>query len=124
MWNGFGREASVRQIEIEDGLRLRFPERSAEFDEGVEVGVAAVLMAISAKPFSHRIASATLDQIRTLAPKLGFHLSVESSSEDWSEVTFRRGSPRPRLVLAHSHSGPSFVSVASGAPKRAELRPV
>jgi hypothetical protein len=36
----------MRKIEMLADLRVRFPERDAEFDEGVEVGIVATLMAL------------------------------------------------------------------------------
>jgi hypothetical protein len=35
----------MRKIEIIDDVRLRFPGRDSEFDIGIEVGAASVLMA-------------------------------------------------------------------------------
>jgi hypothetical protein len=95
----------VRHVQIDEGLRLRFPRRSAEFDEGVEVGMAAALMASATRTFSRRIATGTVDQIRALAPRLGFHVVVEAVEGGWADLSFRPGPERPRLTLAHSGAG-------------------
>lgn len=117
----------MRHIQIDVGLRLRFPDRSPEFDEGVEIGVLAALMSLSAGAFSHRVSTGSLDQVRRLAPKLGYHLVIEASDGEWSDVSFQTGPERPRLTLAHSRPTPPLGFAGRhgpepGATRRAELR--
>jgi hypothetical protein len=115
----------VRDIHLEQDLKLRFPGRPAEFDEGVEVGMVAALMALGGGPFSRRLSPTSLDQVRALAGKLGYHI-VATLGDDAVEVTFKPGPERPKLSLVHSFpaSGRAPVPGTFGAPKRAELRAV
>ena len=38
----------MRDIHLDEGLRLRFPKRNEEFNQGVEIGMVAVLGSIGA----------------------------------------------------------------------------
>jgi hypothetical protein len=92
----------MRHIHLTDGLRLRFPGRGEDFDQGVEIGILAVLMDMAVPSLSHRIATANLEQARALAQKMDYRI-VEAGSEDgWTHVTARRGPARPQLRLVHS----------------------
>lgn len=106
----------MRKVEVVEGLRLRFPGRAADFDDGVEVGIAAALMAIRGQTFSHRLSPGSLDQVRPLAVELGYRLVVDSSGEGWCDVSFRRGPERPRLVLAHSRPARGIAASPAGLP--------
>jgi hypothetical protein len=92
----------MRHIHLADGLRLRFPGRSEEFDQGVEIGMLAVLMDTGAREFRRWIATANLDQARALAKQLGYHVVEGSGDGEWTELVFRFGSARPQLKLVHS----------------------
>jgi hypothetical protein len=115
----------VRDIHLEQDLKLRFPGRPVEFDEGVEVGMVAALMALGGGPFSRRLSPSSLEQVRAVAGKLGYHI-VATLGDDAAEVTFKPGSERPKLALVHSFPGAGRTPAAGsfGAPKRAELRAV
>jgi hypothetical protein len=92
----------MRHIHLTDGLRLRFPGRGEDFDQGVEIGILAVLMDMAVPSLSHWIATANLEQARALAQKMDYRI-VEAGSEDgWTHVTARRGPARPQLRLVHS----------------------
>jgi hypothetical protein len=93
----------MRHIHLDEGVRLRFPSRSEEFDQGVEIGILAVLMDSTIREFSRRIARANLGQVRALARQMGYHVvEDQEDGEEFVELTFRHGSARPRLRLVHS----------------------
>jgi hypothetical protein len=94
----------MRHIQIENGLKLRFPARSEDFDQGVEIGILAVLMTSAQTGFTQRISATNLEQARSLAEKMGFHLIVASSNADWTEIILRSGRARPKLTLVHSRA--------------------
>ena len=92
----------MRHIHLADGLRLRFPGRNEDFDQGVEIGMLAVLMDLGTREFSRWISSENLDQARALARQLGYHVVEGGADGAWVEVVFRTGVARPQLRLAHS----------------------
>jgi len=92
----------MRHIHLDDGMRLRFPSRSEDFDQGVEVGMIATLMDMGMSDFTRRISKANVDQIRPLATKFGYHLVEGEGDEEWVEIAFRNGPARPKLKLVHS----------------------
>jgi hypothetical protein len=92
----------MRHIHLADGLRLRFPGRDEEFDQGVEIGMLAVLMDTGTQEFRRWISTANLEQARALAKHLGYHVVEGNSDQEWSEVVFRFGPARPQLKLVHS----------------------
>ncbi len=92
----------MRQIEIEDGLRIRFPGRDEEFDQGVEIGMLALLMDMGEREFTRWISNANLDQARALAKQLGYHVVEGNGDSEWTELVFRFGPARPKLKLVHS----------------------
>jgi hypothetical protein len=96
--------ASMRHIHLADGLRLRFPGRSEEFDQGVEIGMLAVLMDLGDREFRRWISSANLAQARALAKQLGYHVVEGASDDEWTELVFRYGPARPKLQLVHSRA--------------------
>ncbi|MDQ4136877.1 MAG: hypothetical protein M3158_11885 [Pseudomonadota bacterium] len=92
----------MRHIHLADGLRLRFPGRSEEFDQGVEIGMLAVLMDLGTREFTRWISAENLDQARALAKQLGYHVVEGTADGEWVELVFRTGSVRPQLRLVHS----------------------
>src|SRR3954471_19189419 len=100
----------MRHIHLADGLRLRFPGRNEDFDQGVEIGMLAVLMDLGQREFCRWISIENRNQARALAEQLGYHVvegavegAVEGQSDSsWIEVTFRSGPARPHLKLVHS----------------------
>jgi hypothetical protein len=92
----------MRHIMLGDGLRLRFPGRSSDFDDGVEIGALAAAMDLGQREFSRWISPDNVDQARALAGQLGYYV-VEGPTETGAvEVTFRSKSARPALKLVHS----------------------
>jgi len=94
----------MHHIHIAEGVRLRFPARSVDFDQGVEIGMLAVLMSQDTAEFSRRISNANLGQARALAERLGYRIVEGPADEDWVEVTFYNRTARPRLRVIHSGS--------------------
>ena len=92
----------MRHIHVEDGLRLCFPARDEAFNEGVEIGLLAGQLAFGRSEFTNRIASASLEQARSLAVSMGYRVHVVSADADWTDVTFLLGRKRPRLTLVYS----------------------
>ncbi|ANY81598.1 hypothetical protein BB934_05450 [Microvirga ossetica] len=94
----------MRHIHLDDGLRLRFPGRSEDFDQGVEIGMIAVLMDQGFPEFSRWIARATLSQVQAIAKQMGYRIEEDGGDEEWVEVTFLYGTTKakPKLRLVHS----------------------
>ena len=124
----------MRSIEVEDGLRIRFPQRSPEFDEGFEIGLAAALMTIGTRAFSRSVSTASVDQLQAVSEKLGYHVQVERTEGDRSTVSVRLGRPRPKLTIVHSRTETGqrsasleplqyprpAIKAAAGAPERTD----
>ncbi len=89
----------MRKIHVEHGLQVGFPHRSAEFAEGVEIGILAALMATGSPRFHHRISPTTVEQARDLAGPLGYRLMVSDEADGLVQVALSRTSLRPRLSL-------------------------
>ncbi len=92
----------MRRIHVEEGLSLRFPNRDKEFDEGVEIGILAVLMSSGQKGFTHWVSPANVEQARSLAERMGYRLTEGEVDGTLTEVIFRSGGARPKLTLVHS----------------------
>ncbi len=92
----------VRSIEIEDGLSVRFPRRSADFTEGVEIGILAAYMALRHPFIAREISTASLIQARVLAEKLGYRLTEEEEADAFTRITLTRQDIRPKLRLVSS----------------------
>lgn len=94
----------MRHIHLDDGLRLRFPGRSEDFDQGVEIGMLAALMDQGMPEFSRWISRANLPQVEAIAKQLGYHVVQGNGDEDWIDLTFRFGpaKAKPKLRLVHS----------------------
>jgi hypothetical protein len=73
----------MRQIEILDDVRVRFPGRGPDFDLGIEVGAICVLMA-QAEPVIRRSVSAeALEQLRPLAQRFRYVLVATPGEAGW-----------------------------------------
>jgi hypothetical protein len=88
----------MRHVRIADGLRVRFPSRGAEFDEGVEIGVLAALMACGSSPLLVEISPASLEQARALAEAMGYRL-LEQPGAGLMTLTLREPAAKPALKL-------------------------
>ena len=105
----------MRPIEVEDGLRLRFPGRNEDFDQGVEAGIAAVLMTVIGGEFTRPVATDNLEQLRTLAERLGYHILIGNSGAELTDVIFKTGRSRPKLTLVHSAAARALPAPAAPA---------
>jgi hypothetical protein len=92
----------MRHIYLDDGVRLRFPKRSEDFDLGVEVGLIAARMEMAVESFTRRIFAENLHQIRALAGKMGYRLVEEPCGDGSTEILFLHGEAKPSLKLVHS----------------------
>jgi hypothetical protein len=92
----------MRHIHLEDGLRLRFPSRNSDFDEGVEIGMLAALMSLGQSEIKRRVAAHSVEQVSCLAGKLGYHLAAKAEDAEWVDLTIRAGRARPVLRIVHS----------------------
>ncbi|MDX2157092.1 MAG: hypothetical protein SFW09_11345 [Hyphomicrobiaceae bacterium] len=90
-----------RKVHLEDGCTLRFPGRSDDFADGVELGILAAQMDHGVVCLSRRIARSNLDQLRALAAKLGYRLVVGVTDDSWCHVDLVAKTERPRLRLVH-----------------------
>ena len=92
----------MRHIHLTDGMRLRFPGRTEEFDQGVEIGMLAVHMDLGAREISRWISRGSLVQARALAEKMGYRLVEGHADGEHVEVTLRTGAVRPQLRVVSS----------------------
>lgn len=94
----------MRHIHLDDGLRLRFPGRSEDFDQGVEIGMIAVLMDQGLSEFSRWIARSNLSQVEAIARQMGYRVEDNGGDGEWAEITFLHGTvkAKPKLRLVHS----------------------
>ena len=88
----------MRQITVLDDVRIRFPGRSAEFDDGIEIGVIATLMAVSEPLITRTLSPGCLHQLRPLAQRLGYRVLTQAL-EDAYEVRLERADQKPMLRL-------------------------
>lgn len=90
----------MRQIHLDQEIRLRFPRRGPEFDDGVEVGILAVLMTQGDPVITRWISETCLQQLQALAPQLSYRAVSEPSSEPGLvKVTLTSSRVRPKLSL-------------------------
>ncbi len=92
----------MHHIHLAEGMRLRFPARSADFDQGVEIGILAVLMDFVTPEITRTISASNLEQARALADKLGYRLLEGVAADGLTTVILRRAQVRPVLKLVHS----------------------
>jgi hypothetical protein len=87
----------MRKIEILDEVRLRFPQRSAEFDAGVEVGSASVLMAQGVPLIQRELSAEATEQLRPIAERFWYALVATEASPGVMTVSLVHRSRRPLL---------------------------
>jgi hypothetical protein len=92
----------MRHIHLDDGLRIRFPGRSEDFDQGVEIGMIAILMDQGMTEFSRWISRGNLDQVRAIAKQMGYRTVEGEGDAEWVDLTFCYGQAKPKLRLVHS----------------------
>ncbi|MEE1656038.1 hypothetical protein VB618_07505 [Microvirga sp. CF3062] len=94
----------MHHIHLAEGMRLRFPARSADFDQGVEIGIVAALMSQDLTEFTRKISRDNLGQVRALVEQFGYRLVEGSEDADFIEVNFLSRTARPRLRVVHSRA--------------------
>jgi hypothetical protein len=96
----------MRRIEIMDGLSVRFPNRSDEFVEGVEIGLLAA--ALAARPARHAadVTPRSVAQAEAFARSLGYRVVTGPETAGLVALTCMREDVKPSFKL---------VAVASGA---------
>jgi hypothetical protein len=92
----------MHHIHLAEGMRLRFPARSADFDQGVEIGIVAALMSQDLTEFSRKVSRDNLGQVRALVEQFGYRLVEGSEDGDFIEVNFLSRTARPRLRVVQS----------------------
>jgi len=89
----------MRRIEVEDGLHLRFPRRDEQFNQGVEIGIAAALMASEEPQFTHKVSRDSVQLVLELAQKMRYRVLVIAAGELGATVEFTHSRIRPRLAV-------------------------
>lgn len=92
----------MRQIQVEDGLRLRFPGRGDEFDDGVEIGLLIVSLASGEARFQRIVSAGNVDQARHVAEGLGYRVQILTERDDRAELFFFIPGRRPVLTLVQT----------------------
>jgi hypothetical protein len=88
----------MRRIEIIEDVRLRFPNRSEEFDVGVEVGSVSVLLAQGVPLIQRELSLAATEQLRPIAERFRYALVATASDSDGRmNVSLLHWSRRPLL---------------------------
>ncbi len=77
-------------IQIAEGFRVRFPSRSVEFAEGVEIGVLTTLLDTGLVEFNRVISVAAKQQAISLADALGYAVAEEQVTDGLVSITFRQ----------------------------------
>jgi hypothetical protein len=80
----------MRSIYVEHGLRVSFPGRDEEFDQGVEMGIAIALMA-AGHNFTVWLSTDNLEQANELAARMNFHTVPLGVCGQSRQIAFRRG---------------------------------
>lgn len=87
----------MRKIEILSDVRLRFPGRNAEFDLGLEVGAASVLMALGEPLIQRQLSCAAVEQLRPVADRFQYALVATDMGDGSMDVSLMHWSRRPLL---------------------------
>jgi hypothetical protein len=80
----------MRSIYVEDGLKVSFPGRDEEFDQGVEMGIAIALLA-AGENFTIWLSAENVGLAQELAQKMKFHVVPLGACGETKQVAFRRG---------------------------------
>lgn len=86
-------------IEIEPGLRIKFPGRSDDFCLGVEVGILAGELASAPMSLTRSIAVANVLQVRELASKFGYRVTIDSETAGIALISLTLFRQKPRLQV-------------------------
>jgi hypothetical protein len=92
----------MRDVEVEEGLVVRFPGRSDDFVEGIEIGLLLAALALGAGQVERWMPIATVAQAEALATRMKYFTSLGETYDGLTLLTFSRWAPRPKLKLVHS----------------------
>lgn len=88
----------MRKIHLDHEVRVRFPQRSADFDDGVEVGMLAALMTHGDPVITRWVSDRCVEQLQSLARRLSYRVASEPSPEaGLCKVTLTSSAIRPKL---------------------------
>lgn len=89
----------MRKIEIVDDVRLRFANQDSNFDLGVEVGAASVLMAQGVPLIQRELSAGAVEQLRPIAERFRYALVATNACEGTMSVSLLHWSRRPLLKV-------------------------
>jgi hypothetical protein len=87
----------MRFIELDEGLRLRFPGQSEDFSAGFEMGALAAFLSFGLRECTRAISTDNLDQARDIAESLHYRMIPGAQHDDGVTVRFVQGGARPAL---------------------------
>lgn len=90
----------MTEIEVEDGLSVRFPGRETAFLEGVEIGLLLAEMVEGPMDVIRRVRSSNAAQARELATSFGYRtVTVGDDRAELVEMHFTKRRLKPRLLV-------------------------
>jgi len=91
----------MRQIHVDEDIRIRFPQRGTDFDDGVEVGILVLMMAKGDTVITRSVSPECFQQLKALAPQLSYRVTgeLESDDNDIVRVTLTSSRLRPKLKV-------------------------
>lgn len=87
----------MRKIEILHDVRLRFPNQSADFDLGLEIGAVSVLMAQGAPIIQREISADAVEHLRPIAERFRYALVASDAGNGTMSMSLLLRSRRPLL---------------------------
>ena len=87
----------LRKIWLDDDCSLRFPGRDAEFCDGVELGILAVLMDQRCPVIERSISPGNVEAAQALARRFGYFARAVPAAEGLSRLTLEITRRRPAL---------------------------
>ena len=91
----------MRQIYVDEEIRIRFPQRGTEFDDGVEIGILVLMMTQGETVIERWVSSSCFPQVQALAPQFSYRVTAGGESPDGKvllTLTSSRVRPRLRIV--------------------------
>ncbi len=88
-----------RKLYLAEECTLRFPDRNDDFDDGVEVGILAAQMDMGVAHIPRWVGTRNVQQIRSVAEKLGYRLTLGSKEGGATHISLWCGAARPRLAI-------------------------
>lgn len=89
----------MRKIEILEEVRFCFSKRGEEFDVGIEVGAASVLMAQGLPLIQRELSRAAVEQLRPIAEHFRYALVATEASAATANVSLLHWSRKPLLRI-------------------------